>query len=379
VAGTVRWALLVVVAVAVGCPTAPPAPQVVAWNEPGAAGIILDDEERDLREKARFVVVELEKAQLLVVNVQLAGYLNGVLTRLLPGGLPADAPPLEVRVVSAVDRTAAALANGTIIITTSYLAVLEDEAQLAAVLGHEVAHVLGRDMARQTRYSTVSHSTVERMRLSRSLEETADLRGLGLMRRAGYDPRQAIRALSLVEADDSASRIGVHAWESHPFVAERMATLRGEIGSVSESEVVRAQERYESAIVDVLLLAAEAELDARRLDRARLAIDRHLRLRPNSGRGHLLLAEHARLTEREGRRSPVARQRYERAVELAPDDPATLRALAVLYREDGDHVRARALFTRYLQVAKDPPDRRLVQRYLAGGDGSTQRGDGRGQ
>jgi Flp pilus assembly protein TadD len=67
------------------------------------------------------------------------------------------------------------------------------------------------------------------------------------------------------------------------------------------------------------------------------------------------------------------------AVELAPDDPATLRALAVLYREDGDHVRARALFTRYLQVAKDPPDRRLVQRYLAGGDGSTQRGDGRGQ
>jgi tetratricopeptide (TPR) repeat protein len=157
-----------------------------------------------------------------------------------------------------------------------------------------------------------------------------------------------------------------------PLVAERLATLRGEIGSVSESEVERAQDRYEAAIVDVLLLAADAELDAGRLDRARAAIDRHLRLRPDSGRGHLLLAEHARLTEREGRRSAVARRHYERAVELAPDDPATVRALAVLYREDGDHARARALFARYLRMAKDAPDRRLVERYLKGGDGAVQ-------
>jgi hypothetical protein len=49
----------------------------------------------------------------------------------------------------------------------------------------------------------------------------------------------------------------------------------------------------------------------------------------------------------------------------------------VLYREDGDHVRARALFARYLRIAKDAPDRRLVERYLRGGDGPAESGDGK--
>jgi predicted Zn-dependent protease len=366
---------VVAVAFVVGCRTAPPSPQLVAWDEPGAPAIVVDDEERALWEEARRGLADLEKTQLLVADPKLAAYLASVLARLLPVALPAAAPVAEVRVLRSVDRQAGALANGTILITTSNLAALEDEAQLAGVLGHEVAHVLGRDMVRRTRYAAVTHSTVERMRLARSLEEAADRHGLVLMRRAGYDPRQMIGALALIEADDAASRSAIPQWESHPYVADRMATLRREIGPISESEVVRGRERYEAAIADVLLLAADDELDARRFDRARLAIDRYLRLHPDSGRGHLLLAEWARLTERDGRRSALARQNYERAVELAPEDPATVRALAVLYREDGDHVRARVLFAKYLRLARDAPDRRLVQRYLDG-DGSVQSGEG---
>jgi predicted Zn-dependent protease len=363
-------------ALGVGCPSVPPSPQVVAWDEPGASAIVVDDEERALRDEARRGLAELEKAQLVVTDTKLSAYLASVLARLLPGSLPAGAPVPEVRAVSSIDRQAGALANGTIVVTTSYLASLEDEAQLAGVVGHELSHVLGRDLVRRLRYAEVSRSTVARMRLARSIEEAADRHGLELMRRAGYDPRQMIGALALIEADDTASRSAIPQWESHPYVADRLATLRREIGAVSESEVVRARDRYEAAIVDVLLLAADAELDARRLDRARAAIDRHLRIRPDSGRGYLLLAEWARLTERDGRRSALARQSYERAVELAPDDPPAVRALAVLYREDGDHHRARALFAKYLRLARDAPDRRLVQRYLDGRDGSVETGDG---
>jgi predicted Zn-dependent protease len=364
------------VAFAAGCRTAPPLPQVVAWDEPGASGIVEDDEERALGEEARRGLADVDKAHLWFADPRLAAYLASVLARLRPGTLPAAAPDSEVRVVRSVDRQAGALANGTIVITTSYLAALEDEAQLAGVLGHELAHVLGRDMLRRTRYAAVSHSTVERMRLARSREAAADRHGLELMRRAGYDPRQMVGALALIEADDAATRSKIPQWESHPDVADRLSTLRHEIGATSESETVRGRERYEAAIVDVLLVAADDELDARRLNRARLAIDRYLRIRPDSGRGYLRLAEWARLTERDGRRSALARQNYERAVELAPDDPATVRALAVLYREDGDHERARVLFAKYLRLARDAPDRRLVQRYLDGGNGSVQSDDG---
>ena len=371
-----RARLLVAVAFAAGCRTAPPLPQVVAWDEPGASGIVEDDEERALGEEARRGLADVDKAHLWFVDPRLDAYLASVLARLRPGALPAAAPDSEVRVVRSVDRQAGALANGTIVITTSYLAALEDEAQLAGVLGHELAHVLGRDMLRRTRYAAVSHSTVERMRLARSREEAADRHGLELMRRAGYDPRQMVGALALIEADDAATRSKIPQWESHPDVADRLSTLRHEIGAVPESETVRGRERYEAAIVDVLVVAADDELDARRLNRARLAIDRYLRIRPDSGQGYLRLAEWARLTERDGRRSALARRNYERAVELAPDDPATVRALAVLYREDGDHERARVLFAKYLRLAREAPDRRLVQRYLDEGNGSVQSDDG---
>ncbi len=83
-----------------------------------------------------------------------------------------------------------------------------------------------------------------------------------------------------------------------------------------------------------------------------------------------MLAEHARLTEREGRRSATARRHYERAVELAPEDPDAVRALALLCREDGDLERARPLFATYLRVAPQAPERKLIERYLAGASGS---------
>src|SRR5205823_5790053 len=98
-----------------------------------------------------------------------------------PGAaLAPGVPAPEVRVVSNVDRQALVLPNGTILVSTSYLAVLENEAQLAGLLGHELGHFIGRHALVGKRYAAVSTSTVERMRLARSLEEEADETGLAL-------------------------------------------------------------------------------------------------------------------------------------------------------------------------------------------------------
>jgi predicted Zn-dependent protease len=350
----------------VGCHVAPPVPQVPAWTDPAASGADVADDERALWTTAEQSIAELDAGGLLLSDPKVSAYLADVLARVLPGPLPRGVPTPQVRVVRLVDRQAVALPNGAILVSTSYLAVLANEAQLAAVLGHELGHVLGRDNLIQTRYRALSTSTVERMRVARSLEEAADATGLALMRRAGYDPREMIATLELIEADDRASRGPVFAWESHPHVPDRLETLRDELGPVVGTEIAHHQERYEDAIADLLLVAAQQELGARRLGRARAAIDRHLRLRPQSGRGYLLLAEHARLTERGGRRSATARRHYERAVELAPDDPETVRALALLHYHEGDLERARPLFATYLRIAPRAPDRKLIERYLAG-------------
>jgi tetratricopeptide (TPR) repeat protein len=173
--------------------------------------------------------------------------------------------------------------------------------------------------------------------------------------------------LELIAEDDSAGRGRYPQFESHPFVPERMRALRGKIPRRAPEQGRRDAARYEAAVTDLLLDAAEQELDAGNLARAEAAIQRHLRLRPDSGRGWYLEAERERRSAREGRRAPAARRAYERAVELAPDDPDALRALGFLCRESGETARARELLAAYLRAAPDAPDRKWIERYLREG------------
>jgi hypothetical protein len=109
-----------------------------------------------------------------------------------------------------------ALANGIVVVHASMLMVLENEAQLAAVLGHEIEHSIQEHSWRQMQYhkkklmalqiggavatglgykeigdvATLIGAAV-RNGYSRSLENQADRLGLERMVEAGYDPREA--------------------------------------------------------------------------------------------------------------------------------------------------------------------------------------------
>lgn len=350
------------------CASPVPFPVVPAWDEPGAAAALADDE-RTLWAEATTGLGKLE-TDALVEDEALLRYLDSVLAALLPPVAP-EMPPSRVRVLRTAERNAAALPDGTVLISTSFLAALADEAQLAALLGHELAHLLRRHSLVEHRFERLSGSTVRRMELSRALEDEADAVGLALVERAGYEPRAVLEMLERIAEDDSAGRGRYPQFESHPFVPERMRALRGKIPRRAPEQGRRDAARYEAAVTDLLLDAAEQELDAGNLARAEAAIQRHLRLRPDSGRGWYLEAERERRSAREGRRAPAARRAYERAVELAPDDPDALRALGFLCRESGETARARELLGAYLRAAPDAPDRKWIERYLREGGAAT--------
>jgi len=360
---------LIVLALTLGlagaCASPPTPPVVEAWHGPSGAEIVVDEDERALWAEAREGLAVLEEEGLLVGDEALEGYLNSLVESLLPGPLPEAAPTPEAYVVRAVRRNASSSPAGGIFVSTGYLAALENEAQLASVLGHEVAHFLARDSVAEERFARVNASTVDRMRLSREREERADRVGLELMLAAGYEPREAIRMLDLIRLEDQSAPGSVPQWESHPFVPERIRQVKKAIRNARRGNGRLETERYEEAIADVLVIEAELELEALLLDRAEASIARYLRLRPRSSRGHYLKAELARLTSPEGRRSPAARLSYERAVDLSPEDPDALRALGLLCHEDGDSTRAIELLSRYLSIAPDAADRGIIERYIA--------------
>lgn len=120
----------------------------------------------------------------------------------------------EVRVFADKTPNAFALPGRKIGVNSGMLDLVQNDAQLAAVIGHEVGHVLARhaserasmgllaQMSRELAGQVVSPSAATVFGLgtevgvllpySRTHEAEADVMGQDMMARAGYDPRESI-------------------------------------------------------------------------------------------------------------------------------------------------------------------------------------------
>jgi predicted Zn-dependent protease len=139
------------------------------------------------------------------------------------------------------DRTinAFSLPGGQVFITAALYERLENEAQLAGVLGHEIGHVIGRHGAEQMASSQLGSSLVTavavgasnrrgqfaslaaamanqmlQLKYSRSDELEADHFGMEFMAQAGYDPSQMRRVMEILKA--SAGAGGASIFATHP-------------------------------------------------------------------------------------------------------------------------------------------------------------------
>lgn len=111
------------------------------------------------------------------------------------------------------------VAGETITITTGLIRFVESDDELAAVIGHEVAHRL------------LGH---RRSRL-RSRESAADYLGVYLAARAGYDPTAASRFVRRLAAEHP-ELISERASPAHPSTATRVAALDRTVDEIREKQ-----------------------------------------------------------------------------------------------------------------------------------------------
>ena len=176
-------------------------------------------------------------------------------------------------VLDSEEVNAFALPGGYVYITRDLLKEFKTEAQLAAVLSHEIGHVVARDtlvamseqigmtaimvaaqaggspdLARGTRFVTAVLS----LQYSREDEKEADLAGLTYMTQAGYDPNAMIEVMQILEKLQTIRPIEF--FSTHPNPESRIAYLQERIARrfASLPKLKEGQEEYSQRVLSPL-------------------------------------------------------------------------------------------------------------------------------
>lgn len=385
-----------------------------------------ESDERALWAKAEKEEEALLKRAKIYDDPLLEDYLSGIADRLTPDQVrEAGGPGIKVGVIRDATFNAFAMPNGKIYIHTGLLSRVENEAQLATIIGHEATHVTHRHALKFTRdarnkqilYTVaavaasigIAVAAGSRVRADdpvgaavlsqtanavlglglalatvaaihgygRDLEREADREGMEQLVAAGYDPNEAPKVFQLLHSE-TADRGPVETFffGSHPRLAERIETTTTlarttYAAAAAEPGRIRNTEQFELRMRTVVRENAYEDIRLGRFALAERQLERVLAITPQDPVAHLyygdlhrLQAQRARSLEDKTAEARRALERYQRATELDPGFPDPWRQLGFLYYQQKDQAQAKAAFETYLALKPDAADAKRIKEYL---------------
>ncbi len=165
--------------------------------------------------------------------------------------------PFTIKVVDSDELNAFALPGGFFYVNSGLILAADDEAELAGVMAHEIAHVAARHATRQmTRGQLANLATIPLifvgggigyairsaagfglpltfLTFSRGFEEEADYLGLQYLYKTGYDPQAFISFFEKVQAKEK-KKPGTlaKAFSTHPQTPDRIEKSQSEIAKI---------------------------------------------------------------------------------------------------------------------------------------------------
>jgi predicted Zn-dependent protease len=375
---------LLLLALSTGCSTP---------SEPVVSDTLLTNvDEQLLWQKSEEEQRVLESSDLIYQDEKLEAYLNNVAAKLQPQTAPADLS-IRVKVIRNAYLNAFAYPNGMIYIHTGLLARMDNEAQLAAVLAHEITHCTRRHALRAFRHfkdrrsfltgvqqALMANKGLQKLArnigftgslaavsgYARELEAEADRVGTELMIRAGYNPKDALslfdHMISEIEQEGSAEPFF---FGSRARVRERIDNLQNLLDDryPRKRPPIKNSDLFLAKLDHLFLDNARLDIRLGRFQAARRAVEKFLRIEPDNTRAHFLLGESYR---QQGQDSdiPKALKYYNRAITLDPNFAAPHKALGLIHYKKGQRALAKKFFESCLQLSPNTPDKAYIKGYL---------------
>jgi predicted Zn-dependent protease len=199
----------------------------------------------------------VEKSAKMVSDPTVTEYVNRIGQNLVRNS---DAKvPFTIKVIDTDELNAFALPGGFFYVNSGLILAADNEAELAGVMAHEIAHVAACHVAReQTRGNIVNLASIALifvpggwavyeaeqaalgigvpltfMKFSRNFESQADFLGMEYMYKAGYDPQSFISFFEKIEAQEKKKPGTIaKAFSSHPMTEDRVASAQHELKTV---------------------------------------------------------------------------------------------------------------------------------------------------
>jgi predicted Zn-dependent protease len=379
----------------------------------------LESDENRIWERSAEEQRKLDKSRKIVSDPLLEEYLNDIGRRLTPQSLKgSERLTFQFKVIQDTALNAFAYPNGKIYVHSGLIARVENEAQLSAVLAHEMTHSINRHAVRSVRDQRnkrwwyiggiialsilIAYLTGRRLEqgdlvgasllnntarilvglglplaimasingYSRGLEGEADAGGLKLLAQAGYDINEAPKVFELFQktyGDSTAAEnffFGSHPRNSDrisnykSLLAGRYARVAKETGRIKDSRDFHLRRRV------IIRENALADLRAGRFNVARAALDKVLAFTPNDPIAHYYYGEIHRLSDKSSEGEKRALARYRKAVKLDPQLAAPYRAIGLLHYKKGNKEEAKKAFRRYLELEPKAKDRNRIKDYI---------------
>jgi len=220
------------------------------------------DIDLDILEQSNLLDSKLERDGLVLHDETANAYVRHIGQSLVSKGLELERVSWNFRVLRDPQPNAFALPNGSVYITTGLIFLVDNESQLAAIIAHELTHVMRRHTYVQNRSNRKKFLTMNIMTAvgayapggiagaviivvttvapfilmatiygySQDLEREADLKGVDMMISAEYSPEEMVNVMKLLDQDIEGENIRLF-YNDHPSLDERIKYLSSYLGA----------------------------------------------------------------------------------------------------------------------------------------------------